>query len=188
MRPTRRNAQQDNANKTTGMDPFGTVLKESMKSNAHSNDNNINKPSSEAVAVDKTTMTASTTLSSTRDHLPLKTRTLLESMEKELEQRMMPIRRAAEKTQEQLASAHVAGLCRLPRAVKQMTVEEFNRQHGCDLVAILMTNNNNNNGSGIGLAKGTALSRDLQTPAVKRPRNLRVPQTGSRTVRRGEVL
>ena len=99
MRPTRRNAQQDNANKKTGMNPFGTVLKESMKSNAHSNDNNNNnnKPSSEAVAVGKTTMTAPTTLSSTRDHLPVETRTLLESMEKELEQRMMPIRRAAEK-------------------------------------------------------------------------------------------
>ena len=95
MRPTRRNAQQDDANKTSGMNPFGTVLKESMKSNAHSNDNNKNKPSSEVVVVDKTTMTASTTLSSTRDHLPLET--LLESMEKELEQRMMPIRRAAEK-------------------------------------------------------------------------------------------
>mmetsp|Transcript_103078 Transcript_103078/g.210197 ORF Transcript_103078/g.210197 Transcript_103078/m.210197 type:complete len:258 (-) Transcript_103078:191-964(-) len=82
------------------------------------------------------------------------------------------------------------GLIKLPRAVRNMSVRDFNRQHSCNLLALLKSKDGvvvagpaPKNPSGIDANK----KRCYETPAV---RMRRPPQLGSilRTARRGEGL
>jgi hypothetical protein len=84
----------------------------------------------------------------------------------------------------QQEEALAAGLIKLPKAIRQMTVRDFNQSHGCDILAILKSKD------GVQLAAPKKMDVDtriLETPAP-RPRNANAPNSILRTARRGEGL
>jgi hypothetical protein len=97
------------------------------------------------------------------------------------------------------------GLLKLPKAVRNMTVKEFNQQHSCDLLAILRSKDgvvvaskmNSQNPSGnASVASSIATEaagkkRDYQMSGMETPAPYRrndQPTTAMRTARRGEGL
>jgi hypothetical protein len=97
------------------------------------------------------------------------------------------------------------GLIKLPKAIRNMTVREFNQQHGCDLLALLKSKDgvvmassasgHPKSASAAALVDTTGKKRDHQmavteTPAPRtRPNNNQVGSlTALRTARRGEGL
>lgn len=99
---------------------------------------------------------------------------------------------------------HSTGLIKLPRAVRSMTVKEFNQQHSCDLLALLKSKDgvystikNKTSSDNASLSSSTVVDmvgkkRDYQHSVMETPaprsRLQTVPGTAMRTARKGEGL
>ena len=79
-------------------------------------------------------------------------------------------------------------LVKLPKAIKQMTVRDFNELHGCDLLAILKSKDGvipTKNANLIPMKRN--FNAVMTTPAI-RPRNPATITSAMRTARKGEVM
>lgn len=102
--------------------------------------------------------------------------------------------------QEQL-EAHNKGMMKIPKGVREMTVQDFNKKYGCNLLELLHTAKSNVTGTA---SADTAMEatmkkmpapmcgkrdRVFETPALNRGiRPMQTPGGTMRTVRRGEKL
>jgi hypothetical protein len=112
---------------------------------------------------------------------------IIHSLESELENYKME----REETQS-------TGLIKLPKAVRNMTVKEFNKQYSCDLLALFCVNDavqtfKPNYASGVSSTDDAAgKKRDFQHAVLETPapliRRQNVVATAVRTARRGEGL
>jgi hypothetical protein len=117
---------------------------------------------------------------SNADHV----RALLEDLETRRDQIVALLRTELADNKLQQEEALSTGLMRLPKAIRQMTVREFNQAHGCDILAALKSKD--------GVVPVAQKKRDfnmavLETPAP-RSRNVHAPNSMLRTARRGEGL
>ena len=117
-------------------------------------------------------------------------RLLLEGLQKRYDHLVADLKSELEDNKFDQDECLSTGLIKLPRAVRNMSVRDFNRQHSCNLLALLKSKDGvvvagpaPKNPSGIDANK----KRCYETPAV---RMRRPPQLGSilRTARRGEGL
>jgi len=81
------------------------------------------------------------------------------------------------KAKQELKQTHGAGMLKLSKAVKKMTIRDFNAQYDCNLLDIFATTNTNKK----------RIRTELETPAAKKTSNC-VPNTVTRTVQRGEAM
>ena len=97
----------------------------------------------------------------------------------------------AEDAKLQQEEALSMGLVRLPTAIRQMTVKEFNETHQCDLLSLLKSKD------GVVLSKNLACNTGKKrehymtveaTPAHRIRKQGEAPMSVSRTVRKGEGL
>ena len=78
-----------------------------------------------------------------------------------------------------------AGLMKLPKSVRQMTVKDFNRANNCDILSVLKSKD--------GVQPSAVRKRDhtgtvAETPALRPRTNPSAPASIMRTARRGEGL
>ena len=133
------------------------VLQESTKSNAHRT-------------------TATTTTTTTNEHVTL----MCQDMEAQLEGRIEIMRSAANKGKEHQNQIHKQGMVKIKKAVRKMTVKEFNEANGCDILELIRN---------VVPPNKKRIRTDLETPAPKpRGKGGIMPPTTARTVRRGEAI
>jgi len=109
---------------------------------------------------------------------------LLEDLEIRRNQIVALLRTELADNKLQQEEALSAGLMKLPKAIRQMTVREFNQAQGCDIISVLKSKD--------GVQLAPPKKRDfnmtvLETPAP-RSRNGHAPNSILRTARRGEGL
>ena len=100
----------------------------------------------------------------------------------------------AEDAKGQQEEALSLGLVKLPKAIRQMSVKEFNETHQCDLLALLKSNdgvlisNNSQYRDLAGKKREHHYMTVAATPAPTHPRNPDAPMSVLRTVRKGEGI
>ncbi|KAG7369658.1 cell division cycle-associated protein 8 [Nitzschia inconspicua] len=126
---------------------------------------------------------------------------LITQLEQKYDQIVIALKSELENYKMEQEEVQSTGLIKLPKAVRNMTVKEFNQHHSCDLLALLKSkdgvhvvkNKSENNGPVTSFMVDAACKkRDFQqhaimeTPAPRSRQN--VPATAVRTARRGEGL
>ena len=120
---------------------------------------------------------------SNSDHVKL----LLEDLKTKYDQMTALLKAELVDTKMQQEEALSAGLMKLPKSIRQMSVREFNRSYKCDILSLLKSKD------GVKEVKAMApKKRDhnivvAETPAP-RSRNPTAPNSVLRTARRGEGL
>ncbi len=121
------------------------------------------------------------------DHVKL----LQKDLQTKFHQILENLKADAEDAKLQQEEALSTGLVRLPNAIRQMTVKEFNETHQCDLLSLLKSKD------GVLITKNsqfnTGKKREhhmtVQATPAPRTRNLGdAPMSVSRTVRKGEGI
>jgi Nbl1 / Borealin N terminal len=125
---------------------------------------------------------------------------MINDLQQKYDQIVMALQSELENHKMEQEEVQSTGLIKLPKAVRSMTVKEFNQHHSCDLLALLKSKD------GVHVAKGksgndsmtTSSTSDaagkkrdfqhavLETPAPRTRQD--VPATAVRTARRGEGL
>ncbi|KAG7345573.1 cell division cycle-associated protein 8 [Nitzschia inconspicua] len=128
---------------------------------------------------------------------------LITQLEQKYDQIVIALKSELENYKMEQEEVQSTGLIKLPKAVRNMTVKEFNQQHSCDLLALLKSKDgvhvakikSENSGSVTSFMVDDAAGkkkRDFQQHAVMEtpaPRSRQdVPATAVRTARRGEGL
>jgi hypothetical protein len=144
------------------------------------------KPSSAPVSVD----------GSNADHV----KSLIDELQGKYEQMIAFLKADLDDCKLEQEQALSAGLVRLPKAVRNMSVKEFNQQHSCDLLALLRSKDGVVlTGAGQQATDQSAVNgdaagkkRDYQMAVVQTPgpraRRQDQPASAVRTARRGEGL
>lgn len=111
-------------------------------------------------------------------------KTLLEDLETRRDQIVALLKTELADNKLQQQEALSAGLMKLPRAIRHMTVRDFNQAHGCDILAVLKSKD--------GVQPPLQKKRDFNTSVMETPaprtRNGRAPNSVLRTARKGEGL
>lgn len=111
---------------------------------------------------------------SQRDHVDA----LIHDFRREHEQHMKNIQMEADKQKQKQKQLHAKEMVRIPKNIKQMSVDDFNLLYQCDLLQMIRETD--------GVATtSNALPAGLQTPSFKSKMKIETP---SRTIRRGEGI
>jgi TATA-binding protein-associated factor Taf7 len=111
---------------------------------------------------------------SQRDHV----KALIHDFRREQEQQMKNIQMEADKQKQRQKQLHATEMVRIPKTVKQMSVDDFNLLYQCDLLQMIRETE-------AVVTTNSVLPAGLQTPSFKSKMKLETP---SRTVRRGEGI
>ena len=101
-------------------------------------------------------------------------RALLEDLQKEVHDRQQLLTAEAQTGKQEQQQAYSCGMLKLSKAVKKMTVRDFNKAHNCNLLELITSR------------AGKKKRKDLETPAPTRCKAAMA--TPSRTVKRGEAI
>lgn len=112
---------------------------------------------------------------SQRDHVEA----LIHDFRREHEQQMKNIEMEADKQKQKQKQLHAKEMVRIPKSVKQMSVDDFNLLYQCDLLQMIRETD------GAASTTTAVLPVGLQTPSFKSKMKMETP---SRTIRRGEGI
>ena len=111
---------------------------------------------------------------SQRDHVDA----LIHDFRREHEQHIKNIQMEADKQKQRQKQLHAKEMVRIPKNVKQMSVDDFNLLYQCDLLQMIREMEGTSNATAV-------LPAGLQTPSFKSKMKIETP---SRTIRRGEGI
>ena len=114
-----------------------------------------------------------------KDHLVA----FLQDAHDQLETEKDKLTNETNKAKQELKQTHAAGMLKLAKSIKKMTIREFNQQYNCNLLEVVFANRS--------IVPSNAKKRirnELETPAAKKTNLNNLPNTLTRTVHRFEAL
>ena len=114
-----------------------------------------------------------------KDHLVA----FLQDAHDQLETEKDKLTNETNKAKQELKQIHVAGMLKLAKSIKKMTIREFNQQYNCNLLEDVFAP-----GSTVPSNAKKRIRNELETPVAKKINLNQVPNTLTRTIHRGEAL
>jgi hypothetical protein len=116
---------------------------------------------------------------------PETVRLLFEDIKAKLDKKLEVLETSLMTAQQKITNEYSMQMVKLPKSVKQMTIRDFNKNHGCNLLEILRRSD------GV-VVSTSSLKRSLppvaETPAPRSRTQQQVPGSILRTVKRGEQV
>jgi hypothetical protein len=123
---------------------------------------------------------------------PEQVRLLIKDLEGEMAKRIEIISARALQANQAQQETMFLGTMKLDKLNRKMTVRDFNKTHGCDLLSTLkgiMNNSQPSDSAGQKRSRPPMTSNNMQTPARSfAAMSLKTPGTISRTAKKGEVV
>ncbi|KAL3914871.1 MAG: hypothetical protein SGILL_005907, partial [Bacillariaceae sp.] len=129
---------------------------------------------------------------------------MIKDLQQKYDQIVVALKSELENSKMEAEEAQSTGIIKLPKAVRNMTVKDFNRQYSCDLLSLLKSKDGvrvsssknsatTSGGSSAAASAAAGQKRDYQhsvmeTPAPRHRGQDDIPATAVRTARRGEEL